>query len=68
MSAKEKYKTLTFQEKMEVLNKLVHGASIQSVINQYGVSRYALHDIKINCKRTLEFVLKQDDPCSDLAK
>jgi hypothetical protein len=33
-----KYKTLTLQERMEVLNKLDHGASIQSVIKQYGVS------------------------------
>jgi ACT domain-containing protein len=31
---------------MEVLHKFYHDASIQSVINQYGVSRSTLYDIK----------------------
>jgi hypothetical protein len=36
ISAREKYKTLTLQENMEVLNKLDHGGSIQTVMSQYG--------------------------------
>jgi hypothetical protein len=46
MSARGKYKTLTLQEKMEVLNKLYNGAFIQSVVNKYGVIRSSLYDIK----------------------
>jgi hypothetical protein len=38
ISDREKHKTLTLQEKMEVLNKIDHGVSIQSVMIQYGVS------------------------------
>jgi hypothetical protein len=67
MSARGKYKTLTFQEKMKVLYKLDHDASIQSVMNLYGVSRSTLYDIKYNRKRTLEFLLKQDVPCRGYA-
>jgi hypothetical protein len=46
MNARDKYKTLTFEGKMKVLNKLGHGASFQSVMNEYGVSRSSLYDIK----------------------
>jgi hypothetical protein len=46
MSARRKYKILILQGKMEVLNKLEHGASIQGVISQYGVSKSILYDIK----------------------
>jgi hypothetical protein len=35
---------------MEVLNKLDDGASIQSVMNQYGVSLPTLYNIKKNRK------------------
>jgi hypothetical protein len=38
ISDREKHKNLTLQEKMEVLNKLDHGDSIESVMIQYGVS------------------------------
>jgi transposase-like protein len=53
---------------MEVLNELDPGASLQNVINQYDVSRSTLYDIKQNRKRTLEFVLKEDNSCSDPAE
>jgi hypothetical protein len=68
MSAGGKCKTLILQEKMEVLNKLDHSASIQSVMNEYGVSRSILYYMKGNRKRTLEFMLKQDNPRSDQAE
>jgi transposase len=48
MNAREKFKTLTCGGKMEVSNKLGQGASIQSVVNKYGVSRSSLYDIKKN--------------------
>jgi hypothetical protein len=38
ISDRGKYKTLTLQEKMLILNKLYYGASIQSVMNQCGVT------------------------------
>jgi hypothetical protein len=40
----EKNIRLILQEKMEVLNKLDYGAYIQSIINQYDVSRTTLYD------------------------
>jgi hypothetical protein len=46
MSARGKHKTLALQENMEVSNKLNHDASIQSVMNQYSVSRSTLCDKK----------------------
>jgi hypothetical protein len=67
MSSRGNYKTPS-KKKIEVLNKLYHRASIQSVMNQYGVSRPTLCDIKENHKRTLKLVLKQDDPCSGKAE
>jgi hypothetical protein len=46
MSARGKYKGVTLQNKMEVLIKLDHGASIQSLMNQCCVSRSTLYGIK----------------------
>jgi hypothetical protein len=53
---------------MEALNKLDYVASFRNVMNQYGVSRITLYDIKRNRKQTLEFMLKQDESCSDQAE
>jgi hypothetical protein len=55
----------TLQEIMEVLN---HSASIQSVVNQYDIQVGLSYVILKKCKRTLEFMLKQDDRCSNQAK
>jgi hypothetical protein len=41
MRGRGKYKTLTLQEKMEVLNKLYNG-----VVKKHGVIRSTLYDIK----------------------
>nr|XP_014350815.1 PREDICTED: jerky protein-like isoform X1 [Latimeria chalumnae]XP_014350816.1 PREDICTED: jerky protein-like isoform X2 [Latimeria chalumnae] len=58
--AKRKHITLTIMQKVEILQMLYKGQSVQSLCDHFGVGSLTIYDIKKQCEKLLKFYAESD--------